>query len=187
MKKRIIVGITGTSGVIYGIRLLEILREMPDIETHLILSKKGEQFIAKETDWKVSKVKALAHVLYNNLDIGASIASGSFRTIGMIVAPCSTDTLFAIAHCVSDTLMTRAADVVLKEKRKLALLVQETPFHLEYLKNLLSVAEMGALIALPVPAFYSQPRTIEDAIDHTLGRILDYFDMEHQLVKRWKE
>jgi 4-hydroxy-3-polyprenylbenzoate decarboxylase len=187
MEKRIIVGITGAAGVIYGIRLLEILREMPCLETHLILSKAGEQFIVQETDWKISRVKALADVVHHDLDIGASIASGSFRTTGMILAPCSKDTLFAIANCISDTLISRAADVILKEKRRLALLIQETPLSPKYLRDLQTVAEIGALVVLPAPAFYSRPNTIQDVIDHTLGRILDYFEMDHQLLTRWKE
>ncbi len=187
MKRRIIVGITGASGVIYGIRLLEILRQQPQLEVHLIISKEGEQKIEQETDWEVEKVKALAHVFHPNQDIGASIASGSFRTLGMILVPCSRDTLFTIANCLSDTLISRAADVVLKEKRKLALLVQETPLSSDYLKDLLAVAEMGALVFFPAPAFYTQPRTIEDVVNQTLGRVLDYFEIEYPLLPRWKE
>jgi len=186
MKQRIIVGITGASGVIYGIRLLEVLRGMPDLETHLILSREGEQFIIRETDREVSEVRALAHILHHNLDIGASIASGSFRTAGMILAPCSRETLFAIANCVSDTLISRAADVVLKEKRRLALLIPETRLSPEYLKDLIAATEMGALVVLPAPAFYVRPQTIGEVIDHTLGRVLDYFEIEHPLMTRWK-
>ncbi|HWP46467.1 MAG TPA: UbiX family flavin prenyltransferase [Candidatus Limnocylindrales bacterium] len=187
MKRRIIVGITGASGVIYGIRLLEILRQQPKLEVHLIISKEGERRIEQETDWEVEKVKALAHVFHNNQDIGASIASGSFRTLGMILVPCSRDTLFTIANCLSDTLISRAADVVLKEKRKLALLIQETPLSPDYLKDLLAVVEMGALVFFPAPAFYTQPRTIEDVVNQTLGRVLDYFEIDYPLLPRWKE
>lgn len=173
--------------MIYGIRLLEILRDIPGLETHLILSREGERFIVRETNWTISKVKALAGVVHNNSNIGASISSGSFQTMGMILAPCSRRTLFTIANCLSDTLISRAVDVILKEKRKLTLLVQETPLSLDYLKDLYTISEIGALVVLPAPAFYSRPRTIKDIIDHTLGRVLDYFEIEHQLLTRWKE
>jgi 4-hydroxy-3-polyprenylbenzoate decarboxylase len=173
--------------VIYGIRLLQVLQEQRDVETHLVFSKPAERTIAEETNFKVSDVKAMASVVHPIQDIGASIASGSFHTEGMVVIPCSIRTVSAIAYCISDNLLTRAADVVLKEKRKLALVVRETPLHVGHLKAMLAAAEMGALIVPPVPAFYSLPKTLDDIIDHTVGRVLDHFGISHKLVKRWGE
>ncbi len=184
---RLIVGISGASGVIYGIRLLEALRPRTDIETHLVLTKPAERTIVEETDYRVQDVKAMATVVHPVADIGASIASGSFRTLGMAVAPCSIHTASAIAHCLSDNLLTRAADVVLKERRRLVLVVRETPLHLGHLRTLVAAAEIGAVILPPVPAFYGRPTTLDEIIDHTVGRALDHFGIPNALVKRWGE
>ena len=184
---RLIVGVSGASGVIYGIRLLEILRGYPDIETHLVLTKPAERTIVEETSYRVADIKAMATVVHPITDIGASIASGSFRTAGMVVIPCSIHTLSSIAYCLSDNLLTRAADVVLKERRTLVLVVRETPLHTGHLKSLLAASEAGAVILPPVPAFYSQPKTIEHVIDHTIGRVLDRFGLGHDLSPRWGE
>ena len=185
--KRLIVGLSGASGSIYGVRLLQVLREQKEIETHLVLSKPAERTIVEETNFKVEEVKALATVVHQIQNIGASIASGSFKTEGMVVMPCSIRTISAIAHCISDNLLTRAADVILKERRRLVLVVRESPLHVGHLKNLLAAAEMGAVIVPPVPAFYALPKTLDDVIDHTIGRVLDLFGIEHNLVKRWGE
>ena len=185
--KRLIVGISGASGAIYGIRLLQVLHERQEIETHLVLTKPAERTISEETSFKVDDVKQLASVVHSIQDIGASIASGSFKTEGMVVIPCSIHTVSAIAHCISENLLTRAADVILKEKRRLVLVVRESPFHIGHLKSLLAAAEMGATIVPPVPAFYTLPKTLDDVIDHTVGRVLDHFGIEHKLVKRWGE
>jgi flavin prenyltransferase len=184
---RLIVGITGASGAIYGIRLLEILRGYPEIETHVVLTKAAERTIVEETAYRVADVRAMASVSHPLSDIGASIASGSFRTIGMAVVPCSIHTVSAIAHCISDNLLTRAADVVLKEGRKLVLVVRETPLHTGHLRSMLAASEAGAVIMPPVPAFYNLPKTIENIIDHTVGRVLDRFGIEHELSPRWGE
>ena len=183
--KRLIVGLSGASGAIYGIRLLEVLHEQRDIETHLIVSRPAERTIVEETNFQVSEIKALASVVHPVHDLGASISSGSFHTDGMVIIPCSIRTVSAIAYCISDNLLTRAADVVLKEKRTLALVVRETPLHVGHLKAMLAAAEMGALIVPPVPAFYSRPKTVDEIVDHTVGRVLDHFGIEHKLVKRW--
>jgi len=185
--RRLIVGLSGASGVIYGIRLLQVLHGRSDIETHLVVSRPAERTIAEETNFKVDEVKALASVLHGVQNIGASIASGSFRTEGMVVIPCSIRTASAIAHCISDNLLTRAADVILKERRKLILVVRESPLHVGHLRSLLAAAEMGAVIIPPVPAFYSLPKTVDDIVDHTVGRVLDHFGIEHDLVRRWGE
>ncbi|MBI4636210.1 MAG: UbiX family flavin prenyltransferase [Candidatus Rokubacteria bacterium] len=184
---RLIVGISGASGVIYGIRLLQWLAERPEIETHLVLTKPAERTIAEETDYKLQDVKALASVVHPINDIGASIASGSFRTAGMAVVPCSIHTAAAVAHCLSDNLLTRAADVILKERRKLVLVVRETPLHLGHLRTLAAAAELGAVILPPIPAFYGRPTTLDDIINHTVGRVLDHLGVEHALIKRWGE
>ena len=178
---------SGASGVIYGIRLLEHLSQCADIETHLVITKPAERTIVEETDYKMERVKELATVCHAPADIGASIASGSFQTDGMVVVPCSIHTVSAIAYCHADNLLTRAADVALKERRKLVLVVRETPLHRGHLKAMLEAAESGAIILPPVPAFYSRPRTVEDLIAHTVGRILDQFGLPHQLVQRWGE
>jgi 4-hydroxy-3-polyprenylbenzoate decarboxylase len=184
---RLIVGMSGASGVIYGIRLLQFLAERSSIETHLVLSKPAERTIVEETDYRVQDVKALASIVHGISDIGASIASGSFRTRGMVIVPCSIHTASSVAYCQSDNLLTRAADVVLKERRKLVLVVRETPLHVGHLRLLTAAAEAGALILPPVPAFYSRPVALDDIINHTVGRVLDHFGIEHGIVKRWGE
>jgi 4-hydroxy-3-polyprenylbenzoate decarboxylase len=184
---RLIVGISGASGVIYGIRLLQFLAEHSSIETHLVLSKPAERTIVEETDYRVQDVKALASIVHGISDIGASIASGSFRTRGMVIVPCSIHTASSVAYCQSDNLLTRAADVVLKEQRKLVLVVRETPLHVGHLRLLTQAAEAGALILPPIPAFYSRPVALDDVINHTVGRVLDHFGIEHAMVKRWGE
>ncbi|MBY0510460.1 MAG: UbiX family flavin prenyltransferase [Rhodospirillaceae bacterium] len=183
---RIIVGISGASGVIYGIRLLEVLRGT-GIETHLVMSKSAEITLAYETNLKVSAVKALADVVYPNTDIAAAISSGSFKTRGMIIAPCSIRTVSEIATGVTSSLMSRAADVVLKERRRLVLMVRESPLHTGHLRTLTQASEIGAIIAPPLPGFYAKPESIEDLIDHTVGRVLDLFDIDAGLVRRWGE
>ncbi len=182
---KLIIGITGASGAIYGIRLLEILSAIKDIETHLIISGAGEKNIRYETDWKVEDVKALANFSYNIGSIDASLASGSFKRDGMIIAPCTVKTMSALASSYNDNLLVRAGDVTLKERRKLVLLVRETPLHLGHLRNMESLTEMGAIIMPPVPAFYHKPKTIEDIVDHTIGKVLDIFDIEHNIFQRW--
>jgi 4-hydroxy-3-polyprenylbenzoate decarboxylase len=185
--RRLIIGLTGASGVIHGIRLLEILKASREIETHLIVTPAGERTIVEETDLKPGAVKALASVVHAPSDIGAAIASGSFRTDGMIVMPCSIHTLSAIAYGQTDNLLTRAADVTLKERRKLVLVVRETPLHRGHLKSMLEACENGAIILPPIPAFYGRPATIDDLVNHTVGRVLDHFEIEHSLVRRWGE
>ncbi len=183
---RIVVGISGASGVIYGVRLLEALRPLP-VETHLILSRAAELTLAAETDLKAADVKALADVVHAPGDVGAAVASGSFRTLGMIVAPCSMRTLAEIASGVTSSLLTRAADVVLKERRRLVLMVRESPLHAGHLRNMLTVSELGAIIAPPMPALYSRPQNVADIIDHSVGRALDLFGLDAGLVRRWGE
>ncbi len=184
--KRLIVGITGASGVAYGVRLLEALRPT-DVESHLVMSKPAEVTLAHETDRKVADVRGLADAVYANGDVGAAIASGSFKTMGMIVAPCSIKTLSEIASGATDNLVSRAADVVLKERRRLVLMVRETPLHAGHLRAMLTVSELGAIIAPPMPAFYAAPASVADIVDHTVGRALDLFDIESDLVRRWRE
>ena len=181
----LIIGITGASGVIYGIRLLEVLSSMKESETHLIISEAGEINIGYETDWKIEDVKAMASFCYRINDISARIASGSFNTDGMIIAPCTVKTMSALANSYADNLLTRAGDVTLKEGRKLVILVRETPLHLGHIRSMEKLAEMGAIIMPPVPAFYHRPRTIQDIIDHTIGKALDIFGIEHNLFERW--
>ena len=183
---RLIVAITGASGAIYGVRLLEALRETPKVEVHLVMSKTGRVTVALETGRKVRDVEKLAHHVHRDEDLAASISSGSFRTAGMIVAPCSMKTLSGIVHSYADNLVVRAADVVLKERRKLVLMPRETPLHVGHCRLLLQAAEMGAIIAPPMPAFYNAPRTLDDAVDHSVGRVLDLFDIDSALVRRWK-
>jgi flavin prenyltransferase len=182
---RLIVGITGASGAIYGVRLLEALRKVPKIEVHLVMSKTGRLTMALETGRKVRDVEKLAHHVHRDQDLAASISSGSFKTAGMIVAPCSMKTLSGIVHSYADTLVVRAADVVLKERRKLVLMPRETPLHVGHCRLFLQAAEMGAIIAPPMPAFYGAPRTLDEAIDHSVGRVLDLFDIDSKLVRRW--
>jgi 4-hydroxy-3-polyprenylbenzoate decarboxylase len=189
-KKRLIVGISGASGIIYGIRLLELLKNMGDElrpETHLIMSRSAEITLAYETTLKVSDVQNLADTTYANKDIGAALASGSFKTMGMIIAPCSVKTLAEIATGVTSTLLPRAADVILKERRRLVCMVRETPLHSGHLRNMLALSDMGAIIAPPVPAFYTKPASLDDMINHTVGRVLDLFEIETNAVKRWKD
>jgi 4-hydroxy-3-polyprenylbenzoate decarboxylase len=183
---RLIVGISGASGVIYGARLLELLRPLP-VETHLVISRTAEVTLAVETDLKPAAVRARADVVHANNDMAAPISSGSFKTMGMVVAPCSIRSMAEIASGVTTTLLSRAADVVLKERRRLVLLVRETPLHTGHLRTMTALSEMGAVIAPPVPAFYAKPQTIDEMIDQTLGRILDLFDLETGLVRRWGE
>jgi 4-hydroxy-3-polyprenylbenzoate decarboxylase len=184
MAKRLIVGIAGASGVIYGVRMLEVLKNR-GIETHLIISEAGKLNIKIETDYDVDEVLAMADVTYTNKDIAASVASGSFQTMGMVVAPCTVKTLSGIANSFNENLLIRAADVQLKEKRKLALLFRETPLHIGHLRLLTHAAEMGAHIVPPVPAFYHHPKTIDDIINQSVGKVLDYMGIEHDLFKRW--
>jgi len=184
--QRIIVGISGASGAIYGIRLLELLRAAP-VETHLILSRSAEITIAQETGRKLAEIRQLASVYHKYEDVGAAISSGSFKTVGMIVAPCSIRTLSEIATGVTSSLLSRAADVVLKERRKLVLMVRETPLHIGHLRSMAIAAELGAVIAPPVPAFYSRPLSLNQMVDHTLGRVLDQFDIDVGTVLRWKQ
>jgi flavin prenyltransferase len=181
---RIIVGISGASGIIYGIRLLQVLREM-QVETHLVISKAAQQTRAVESEFSAQALEQLADFTYHPQDISASIASGSFKTAGMIIAPCSMRTLADIAHGSTASLMSRAADVILKERRRLVLMVRESPFHLGHLENMLKVTQMGGVIAPPIPAFYTKPTQLADIVDHSVGRVLDLFDMESGLVKRW--
>lgn len=183
--KRLIIGISGASGIEYGFRLLEILSGM-DVETHLVMSKAAMVTTSLETSIKVSDISKLADVVYKVDDIGATIASGSFKTDGMLIVPCSVKTMSEINTGVTSSLLTRAADVVLKERRKLVLMVRETPFHLGHLRTMTSLTEMGAIIAPPVPAFYTKPASIDDMIEQTLARLLDLFDIEVSSIKRWK-
>jgi 4-hydroxy-3-polyprenylbenzoate decarboxylase len=185
--KRLVIGISGASGPLYGIRLLQVLRDMGEVETHLVLSAAAHQTIAIEApEWSVREVRALAHHTYEPRNMAAAISSGSFRTVGMVVAPCSMKTLAAIAHGLSDDLIARAADVTLKERRPLILLPRETPLHLGHLRNMVAVTEMGGVVLPPVPAFYHQPRTVMDLVDHTLGKVLDLLAIEHSLFSRWE-
>jgi flavin prenyltransferase len=184
--QRLVVGISGASGVIYGVRLLQMLRELP-VETHLVLTKSAEITLAYETDMKVAQVKALADHCHNIADMAAPLSSGSFKTLGMIVAPCSVRSVAEIASGVTTSLLARAADVILKERRRLVLMVRETPLHLGHLRNLAAVTEMGAIVAPPMPAFYNRPKTLDDIVDHNLGRVLDLFGLDSGKVKRWGE
>ncbi|KWI47641.1 aromatic acid decarboxylase [Burkholderia pseudomultivorans] len=184
--RRLVVGISGASGFVYGMRLLAMLRDL-DIETYVVVSRAAALTMAHETDHKLADVAALASVLYRSDDIAAPISSGSFRTLGMIVAPCSMKTLAEIATGMSSGLIPRAADVVLKERRRLVLLARETPYTLTHLRNMTTVTEMGAIVAPPVPAFYARPASLDQMIDHTLGRVLDLFDLDSRTVHRWKE
>ncbi len=183
--RRLVVGISGASGTIYGIRLLELLKGT-DIETHLVMSKSAEMTLVYETDYKPKDVRALASVNHPMADIGASISSGSFPTMGMIVLPCSIKTMSEIATGVTSSLLSRAADVVLKEKRRLVLAVRETPLHGGHLRTLTTLADIGAVVAPIVPAFYNKPKTVDDIINHTVGRLLDFFGVETKVVKRWE-
>ncbi len=183
--RRLVVGISGASGTIYGIRILELLKKT-DIETHLVMSKAAEMTMVYETDYKPKDVRALATINHPMADIGASISSGSFATMGMIVAPCSIKTMSEIATGVTSSLMSRAADVVLKEKRRLVLALRETPLHGGHLRTMTTLADIGAIVAPIVPAFYNKPKTVDDIVNHTVGRLLDLFGIETKMVKRWQ-
>jgi flavin prenyltransferase len=182
---RLIVGISGSSGAIYGVRLLQVLRDRADVETHLVLSEAARLTIEYETEYSADEVVAWADQFHDNRDIGASIASGTFVTAGMVVAPCSIKTLSAIASSLNDNLLTRAADVCLKERRKLVLAPRETPLHLGHLRLMTAVTEYGAVLVPPLPAFYHRPQTVLDLVDHSVGKLLDQFGIEHELTQRW--
>jgi 4-hydroxy-3-polyprenylbenzoate decarboxylase len=184
--RRIVVGMSGASGAIYGVRMLEALRDA-GVETHLVMSRSAEITLAQETSFKLAEVRALAAHWHPQADIGAGISSGSFRTMGMVVAPCSVRSMSEIASGVTSGLLTRAADVTLKERRPLVLMVRETPFHLGHLRTMTQLAEMGAIIAPPLPAFYARPSSLQDMIDHSVGRVLDLFRIENGLTRRWKD
>ena len=187
MTKRIIVGISGSSAPIYGVRFLEVLSEISSIETHLVISQSAETTLQLELPkWNRKKVEALATYSYQPHNLAASISSGSFITHGMVVIPCSMKTLATIAHSIGEDLLTRAADVTLKEGRTLIVVPRETPFHLGHLRNMVAIAEMGGKILPPIPAFYHQPRTIDDLINHTIGKVLDLLGIQHRLFHRWK-
>jgi 4-hydroxy-3-polyprenylbenzoate decarboxylase len=183
--KRLIVGLTGSSGVIFGVRLLEVLKPIPDIETHLILSKGAELTLRLETEKSPAEVKALVEVVHNPRNLAASISSGSFPVFGMAVVPCSMKSLAQIALSLGDNLLARAADVSLKERRKLVLVPRETPLHLGHLRHMTAITEMGGVILPPMPAFYHAPKTIMDLVDQTVGKVLDQFEVEHDLFRRW--
>jgi 4-hydroxy-3-polyprenylbenzoate decarboxylase len=186
--KKLIVGLSGASGVIYGIRLLEVLRDVNDIQTHLVISQAAGTTIRLETNYTPEQVIALADVSYRFKDIAATLASGSFKTIGMVIIPCSMKTVAGIAHSFSDNLLLRAADVVLKERRRLVVVPRETPLHLGHLRHLVQLTEMGAIVAPPMPAFYHRPKTIEDIVNQTVNRVLDFMDIElpQDLFTRWQ-
>ena len=183
---QLIIGMSGASGVIYGIRLLEVLKSEPEIETHLVMSESAKMNIGLETNWNANDVKAVADHVHSNKDIAANIASGSYRTAGMIVAPCSIKTLSAIANSYADSLLVRAADVVLKEQRQLVLVPRETPLHTGHCELLMKASQIGAVIAPPMPAHYINPQSVDDLVDHHVGRVLDLFHIDPGLVKRWQ-
>ena len=186
--KRLIVGLSGASGAIYGVRLLQVLRDVADVETHLVMSQAARQTLSLETDYSLRDVQALADVVHDARDIAASISSGSFKTAGMVILPCSIKTLSGIVNSYTDTLVTRAADVVLKERRPLVLCVRETPLHLGHLRLMTQAAELGAVIMPPVPAFYHRPQSLDEVINQTVNRVLDQFDIElpDDLFTRWQ-
>lgn len=186
MSRRLIVAITGASGAVYGVRLLQVLRDVPDVETHLMVSAAGWMNVEQELAMPRRGIEALADVVHSVRDVGACVASGSFATEGMVVAPCSMRTLAAIAHGLSDNLVTRAADVVLKERRRLVLMVRETPLNLAHLRNMTAVTEMGGVIFPPVPAFYNRPASIDELVDHTVGRVLDLVGIAQALSPSWQ-
>ena len=183
---RLIVGMSGASGVIYGIRMLEVLKTIAEVETHLIISNGAKLNISIETNWSVKEVEALAEVVHNDHNLAASVSSGSFKTDGMIVLPCSMKTLSGIVTSYADTLIVRAADVVLKEHRRLVIVPRETPLHVGHCKLLYEAAMNGTIIAPPMPAFYNDPETLDDIINHTTGRLMDLFGLNNDFVKRWK-
>lgn len=184
--RRLIVGMSGASGLIYGIRMLEVLTSDPAIETHLVMTASARLNISLETDWQTDEVLALADQVHSVKDLAATIASGSFRTDGMVVAPCSMKTLSAIVNSYADNLLTRAADVVLKERRRLVLMPRETPLHAGHCELMLKACQIGAIIAPPMPALYIKPRSVDELINHSVGRVLDLFDIDTDLVKRWQ-
>jgi 2,5-furandicarboxylate decarboxylase 2 len=186
-KPRLIIAITGASGAVYGVRMLEQLRVSGACETHLVMSASGALTATQELSMKRGDIEALADVVHNVKDVGATIASGSFQSEGMVIAPCSMKTLASVAHGFADNLVSRAADVMLKERRKLVLMARETPLNLAHLRNMTAVTEMGGIVFPPVPAFYTQPETLDDIVNHTVGRVLDLFSIPHNsLVKRWE-
>ena len=184
--RRIIVAISGASGAVYGARLLQVLRGLPSIETHLVVSDAGWRNLQHELGMERPAAQALAHQVHDVNNVGAAIASGSFQCHAMVVAPCSMRTLAAIAHGLADNLLTRAADVMLKERRRLVLMVRETPLHLAHLRNMVAVTEMGGIVCPPLPAFYLRPQTVEDVVNHSVARVLDLIDVDHQLAPRWQ-
>lgn len=184
VKPRMIVGISGASGAVYGVRLLELLRDA-GVETHLIMSRAAQMTLAYETDYKVADVEKLASVTHAYKDIGAACSSGSFKNLGMIIAPCSINTMSEIATGTTSNLLSRSADVALKERRRVVLLLRETPFHLGHIRSMAAVTEAGAIVYPPVPAFYAKPQSIAEMVDHTLGRVADLFDIDLGTVKRW--
>ena len=183
--QRLVIAITGATGAVYGVRLLQHLRNIPGVETHLVISDAAVLTLHQETGLQRKEVEALAHVVHKQNNIGASIASGSFQADGMVIAPCSMKTLASVAHGLSDNLIARAADVMLKERRRLILMVRETPFNLAHLRNMTAVTEMGGIIFPPLPSFYHQPKTIEEMVDHTVARVIDLFGICHNLAPRW--
>jgi 4-hydroxy-3-polyprenylbenzoate decarboxylase len=183
--RRIVIAITGATGAVYGVRLLQHLQNIPAVESHLVISDAAVLTLHQETGLQRREVESFAHVVHKVRDIGASIASGSFQSDGMIIAPCSMKTLASVAHGLSDNLIARAADVVLKERRRLVLMVRETPFNLAHLRNMTAVTEMGGIIFPPLPSFYHNPQTIEQMVDHTVARVIDLFGIEHALAPRW--
>ena len=186
-KRRLIVGVSGATGAIYGVRILEILSKIADVETHLVLTKAGKMTIQVETPYSVKDVETMADVVHDVNNVGASISSGSFRTAGMVIAPCSMKSMSSIAHSLGGDLLVRAADVILKERKKLVLVARETPLHLGHLEAMVALTRMGAVIFPPVPAFYHRPKTLDDVINQTVTRVLDQFDIDVQLFHRWDE
>jgi flavin prenyltransferase len=183
--RRIVVAITGATGAVYGVRLLERLRAIPGVETHLVISDAATLTLHQEVGLQRRDVETLAHVVHKNREIGAPIASGSFQSDGMVIAPCSMKTLAAVAHGLSDNLIARAADVILKERRRLVLMVRETPFNLAHLRNMTAVTEMGGIVFPPLPSFYNKPGSIDEMVDHTLARVIDLLGIENDLAPRW--
>jgi 4-hydroxy-3-polyprenylbenzoate decarboxylase len=183
--QRLVIAITGATGAVYGVRLLQVLQAIPAVETHLVVSDAAVLTLQQETGMQRKEVEALADVVHKQHNVGAAIASGSFQSDGMIVAPCSMKTLASVAHGLSDNLVARAADVALKERRRLVLMVRETPFNLAHLRNMTAVTEMGGIIFPPLPSFYHRPQSIAEMVDHTVARVLDLFSIEHQLAPRW--
>lgn len=183
---RLVVGISGASGVVYGIRLLEVLATLPEVESHLVISNGGKLNISLETKWQVKDVEALADVVHSDQNLAATISSGSYKTDGMVLVPCSMKTLSGVVNSYADSLIVRAADVVLKEQRKLVLVPRETPLHVGHCHLMHEAAKMGAILVPPMPAFYNDPKDVDDIINHTVGRLLDLFDIDSGLVKRWQ-